>query len=169
MTRLPVLGIDPGSRNTGIALRLDDRLLGWSLAVRSGDAKLPDGHYLSYFRSECTRVLTAGGVNFRDQTAYIVGVENVQWWPQRDGKAPKNQRGLYGTSMVLGATLARWPQAVVVESGRGVAKLHALAYPEPIRPRAGGAGQDRLVHVRAAWDHSHAAEVEWKRQERWMG
>lgn len=162
----PVLGIDPGSRNTGVVLRRGEDLLAWGLAVRSGAGKLPDGHYLSEVRAECTRVLERGGVDVRDRASYVVGVEQVAWWPASEGGPPRNQYGLYGTAMVIGAVLARWPDAVVVQPGRGVAKLHEQAYPEPIRGRRGGKGTDRLVHVRAAFDHSWAAETLWNVQRR---
>jgi hypothetical protein len=96
----------------------------------------------------------------------VVVVESVEWWPDEQGRPPRNQRGLYGTAMVLGGVLARWPDAIVVDSGRGVANYHPQAYPEPIRPPVNGKGKDRLKDVRAGWDHSHAGETLYLRRVR---
>jgi hypothetical protein len=150
-----VLGIDPGGRNTGIVLRDRDVLLGWQLAVRRSTAKQVDGPYIRHVLA-CALGLIADA----SPDDYIVAVETVAWWP--DKGQHRNHTGLYGTAMVVGGILARWPDAVVVDAGRGVANLHPQAYPAAIRPPVNGAGKDRLNHVRAAWDHSHAGETAWK-------
>lgn len=156
---MKVLGFDPGGRNTGIVLRDGETLTGWSLEVRKGNGRMPDGRYLRQVLAAATALLDAAGVDPRDRDAYVVGIEGVAYWPEKDPKARRDQRGLYGTSMVLGAILARWWDATIVDSGRGVAHFHPQSYPDAIRPPINGAGKDRLVHVRAAWDHSHAAET----------
>lgn len=160
-----VLGVDPGGRNTGIVLRDRDRLVGWQLAVRRSSARMVDGAYVRHVLGCCLTVLRDGGVDPSDRDSYVVAVEEVAYWPER-GPARRDQRGLYGTAMVLGAILARWPDAVIVDAGRGVANLHPQAYPPEIRPPVNGAGKDRLVHVRAAWDHSHAGETAWRTSRR---
>lgn len=152
-----VLAIDPGGRNTGIVVRSRDDLLAHSLEVRSGPGRMADGPYIRQVLSACIAALKTAGIEPSDKDVYIVGVEEVAYWPDQNPNVRRDQRGLYGTAMVLGGILARWPAAVIVESGRGVAKLHGSYYPKPIRPA--GAGKDRLVHVRAAWDHSYAAET----------
>lgn len=156
-----VVGVDPGGRSTGLVVRTGEELLGWSLEVRQGTGRMPGGAYFRQVVGRMRKLLVDAGVDPTDQDAYVVGVEAVAYWPERHakGKAPRDQRGLYGTAMVLGAVLLRWPDAVVVDSGRGVATFHPQSYPAPIRPPVNGAGKDRLVHVRAAWDHSHAAET----------
>lgn len=154
----PVLGIDPGGRFTGLVVRRRDDLLAWRLEVRPGNARMVDGRYIRQVLAGCSTALTEAGLEPRDRDGYVVGVEGLAYWPERDGSR-RDQRGLYGTAMVLGAILARWPDATVVDSGRGVANLHPQAYPEPIRPPVNGAGKDKRNHVRAAWDHSYAAET----------
>lgn len=150
MSDLLILGIDPGSRFTGMVLRRGDELLGWHLTVRNDTARLPDGHYLRRVLGNCRALIgTYEGV--------VVGVEGIEWWPRKG--QPRNERGNYGTAMVLGAVLARWPDAVVVEPGRGVGNYHVQAYPAVIRPPVNGKGADKLNHVRAGWDHSFAAET----------
>jgi hypothetical protein len=165
MSVLPVLGVDPGGRNTGLVVRHREELLAWALEVRPTTGRMPDGPYLTQVRLACTRLLEQAGLDPRDRRTYIVGVETVAYWPEKRaaGKAPRDQRGLYGTAMVLGGILTRWPDATVVDSGRGVANYHPQAYPPAIRPPVNGAGLDRLKDVRAAWDHSLAAETLWLR------
>jgi hypothetical protein len=162
-----ILAFDPGGRNTGIVLRsTPDRLAGWTLAVRAGSARMPDGVYVRQVLSAALTILRDAGIDPTDRDTYVVGVEGIAYWPERDPKVRRDQRGLYGTAVVLGAILARWPDAYVVDSGRGVANYHPQAYPEAIRPPANGAGKDRLNHVRAAWDHSHATETVAKTERR---
>jgi hypothetical protein len=160
-----ILAIDPGSRNSGIVVRRGEELLAWRLAVRGDTARLPGGPYLHEVLTACRQALVQADVNPAHRDSYVVGVEGVAYWPER-GSTRRDQNGLYGTAMVLGAILARWPRAMMVDSGRGVANYHPQAYPEPIRPAVNGKGLDRLKDVRAAWDHSHAAETLWLQQER---
>ena len=161
----PILAVDPGSKFTGITLRDGDRLLGWRLVVRRTKGRLPDGAYLHEVLTACRQVLTQGGLDPAHRHSYVVGVEGVAYWPERDGSR-RNQTGLYGTAMVLGAVLARWPDAIVVDSGRGVGNYHPQSYPEPMRPPVNGKGKDNLNHVRAAWDHGFATETLWLQQQR---
>ena len=153
-----VLGVDPGSRNTGLVLREGEAMHGWALEVRAGTQRLPDGSYMRQVIGGCIRLLRNADID-PSGDAYVVGVEGVAYWPEQDGKRRRNQIHLYGTAMVFGGVLTRWPSAVVVDSGRGVANYHPQSYPPEIRPPVNGAGKDRLNHVRAAWDHSHAAET----------
>ena len=153
-----VLAVDPGSRNTGIVVREGETLRGWALEVRAGTQRLPGGPYMRQVIGSCLRLLRATDLDPAGD-GYVVGVEGLAYWPEREGGRRRNQDHLYGTAMVLGAVLTRWPTAVVVDSGRGVANYHPQVYPEEIRPPVNGKGKDRLNHVRAAWDHSHAAET----------
>lgn len=157
----PVLAFDPGGRKSGVVLRDRDELIGWQLVVRTGDGRMPrDGHYLRAVLEAGLDLLRKAGIPPPLRDRYVVGVEEVAYWPEAKGsKVRRDQRGLYGTAMVYGAILTRWPDAVVVDSGRGVGKLHPSVYPLPIRGKQGGKGTDRLVDVRAAWDHSYAAET----------
>ena len=153
-----ILGVDPGSRNTGLVVRDGETLLAWALEVRQDNGRLPDGRYVRAVLARCSTLLTDAGLDPRDRDGYVVGVEGLADWPER-GPTRRNQTHLYGTAIVLGAILARWSQAIVVDSGRGVANYHPQSYPDAIRPPINGKGKDRLNHVRAAWDHSHAAET----------
>ncbi|MFN2346028.1 MAG: hypothetical protein ABR616_09980 [Dermatophilaceae bacterium] len=155
-----VVGIDPGGRNTGAVVRQGETLLAWQLIVRRPGSEKVDGTYLRNVLGGVRRIIGDAGIDPADADAYEVAVETVAYWPEpRGSKVRRNQQHLYGTAMVLGAVLARWPRALVVDSGRGVANYHPQSYPEQIRPPVNGAGKDRLNHVRAAWDHSHAGET----------
>ena len=153
-----VLAFDPGGRKSGVVLRNREDLVGWRLVRRDGEGRMPrDGHYIRDVVRAGTGLLTDAGIDPTEQDRYVVGVEEVAYWPESDPTKRRDQRGLYGTAMVYGAILLRWPDAVVVDSGRGVGKTYSLAYPAEIR--GGPKGADRLIDVRAAWDHSHAAET----------
>lgn len=154
-----ILGIDPGSRNTGLVVRQRDDLLAWALEVRADRGRLPDGRYVRAVLGRCSLLLRDAGIDPADRDAYVVGVEGIAYWPERDGARRRNQDHLYGTAIVVGGVLARWASAYLLDSGRGVANLHPQAYPAAIRPPVNGQGKDRLNHVRAAWDHSHATET----------
>lgn len=158
MTRT-VLGIDPGGRESGLVVRQRDDLAAHRVVVRPDRARLPDGRYVRQVLAACTELLAIAGVGPRDPDL-IVTVEGVAYWPERQvaGKAPRDQRGLYGTAIVLGAILARWPTAELVEPGAGHGGLGAMVYPNDIKPPAGGAGNDRLRHCRSAWDVSYRGE-----------
>lgn len=156
---MKILGVDPGGRHTGIVWRDGDVLLDWRLSVRQDNGRLPDGRYVRQVLHDCLAC-----VDRTEPDLYGVAVEGVAWWPKKKGGPPRNQTGLYGTAIIIGALLARWPNAVLVDSGRGAAGLHPQAYPEQIRPPVNGRGKDRLSHVRAAWDHSHAGETEINRR-----
>lgn len=160
----PILAVDPGSKHTGIVLRAGEDLLGWRLVVRTDTARLPSGDYLHDILVACRQVLQQGQVEPAHRQSYVVGVEGVEWWP-RQGQ-PRNERGNYGTCMVVGAVLARWPDAIVVDPGRGVGNYHPQAYPDDIRPAVNGRGKDKRQHVRAAWDHSFATETLHLQRER---
>jgi hypothetical protein len=153
----PILAFDPGSKNSGIVLRHGEKLLGWGLEVRPGTARLPDGSYLRQVVHGGLELLRTASIDPADRDGYVVAVESIEWWPRKG--QPRNERGNYGTAMVLGAVLLRWPDAIVVDSGRGVANLHPQAYPPQIRPPVNGKGKDRLKDVRASWDHSYAGET----------
>lgn len=153
-----VLAVDPGGRNTGIVVRERDHLLAWRLEVREGPGRMPtNGRYMRQVVGACVAALREASVDPADRDGYVVGVEGLADWPERDPKKRRSQTGIYATALVLGAVLLRWPDAVIVDSGRNVAKLHPLAYPHPIRGTS--RGMDSLKDVRAAWDHSHAAET----------
>ena len=145
-----VVGVDPGSRETGLILRSNDDLLDFHVAVRGDRRKLPSGGYLRDVVGRVRKWEVEHGVE-------VIGVETVAWWPATGkGGPPRNQHGLYGTAMVLGAVLLRWPDAVEVEPGKGHGGLHRQAY--PVQIRGTDAGADRLRHCRSAWDVSFGAE-----------
>jgi len=156
-----VLGMDPGGRESGLVVRQGDALVAHAVEVRADRGRMPDGRYVRQVLARCSALLADADVGPRDDSL-IVAVEGVAYWPERQqkGKAPRDQRGLYGTAMILGAILARWPRATIVKPGGNHGGLHGLAYPDAIRPPVNGAGTDRLRHARSAWDVSYRGERE---------
>lgn len=147
-----ILGVDPGGRETGLVVRQGDDLAAHRVVVRPDRGRLPDGRYVRQVLVACTDLLTEAGTDARADDL-LVCVEGVAYWPEaRDAKVRKDQRGLYGTAIVLGAILARWPNAQLVRPGAGHGGLSGWAYPTAIRPPTNGQGKDRLRHCRSAWD-----------------
>lgn len=164
----PVLAVDPGGRESGVVLRHGEALAGYAVVVRHDTLKIPDGDYVTKVLDVCSDLATDDS---------IVAVESVRFWPQegnhvcpacrkRHDPRARNLQGLLGTAVVLGAVLARWPDAVVVAPGKRMGSLHDIAYPEPIR--ATGKGKDLLRHCRSAWDLSFHGETLWKQRRRGM-
>lgn len=151
----PVLGIDPGGKWTGIVLRDGPRLanlVGGALVTRE-----PEWPIDRWVRVVCEAVERVA--DWRPQ-APLVCIEGLNDPTPHLGLAAV--RGLIDTAHVRGALLARWAAAVDVPPGKhGSGPL--AAYPEALRPQRGkGRGQDRLRHVRAAWDVAGAgAHQHW--------
>ena len=160
------LGIDPGGRETGIAVRRGDRLLAWAVTVRRGQDTTPPADYVAAVAIDALAALADAGVA-ADDPALRVASEDVRYWPGRSGHhcpacrgthvPARNMTGVLGAAIVHGAILARWPATVIVPPGQGHGGLHGLAYPEPIRPS--GRGHDRARHARSAWDVTYHAET----------
>ena len=157
---LIILSFDPGSRHSGVIVRRGEELVDWRVVKRRSDGPDVDGAYL--------REVVEIGESFIEAALHdlddvpVTAVEGLAWWPQKG--VPRNQLHLYSTAMVVGAILYRWPDAIVVPSGRGVAMLHEWSYPAAIRPK--GQGKGVKVHARASWDHSFFAESEFLRRQR---
>lgn len=146
----PVVGIDPGGTNTGIVVREGDRLWFASTLHR---ALRPLPEYIA----DVLRVVDEA----QHRPGLPIAVEDVT--PPtgfRNGqRAPIDPASLIGTAAVLGAVLARYPDAVVVPPG-GHGSGPAGAYPpELIGPREGKALTGRLRHCRSAWDVAGAARL----------
>jgi len=149
--RLPVVGVDPGGRWTGIVLRRGDDICEWSTVTANSDG-LPSADYLA---AVCNLVILYRGQTGSHPGAVVIAVEGVKAPNPHVGMS--NPLGIMGTAMVLGAVLRDFPGAVVVPPG-GNGSGPMLAYPEALRPTRGkGAGKDGLRHCRSAWDVAGAA------------
>jgi hypothetical protein len=166
---LTVLGVDPGYRETGMALRQGDYLLGWTLVERTADEDVAVGlgvavgpDYLEAVRQEAVRLLAEQGLE--NDPAVVLAVEGVRRPTgfSRGRHEPIDPAHLIGCALVAGAALASPVAAIrrvlVPPGGNGSGVLSM--YPSALvtdRERRGGlnrpAGQSAPVrHCRSAWD-----------------
>lgn len=156
-----VVGVDPGSRTTGIVVRHPPDVLAHHLLVeRDGGPLLPEPGDLTW-PSYAARIVRTVDRLMGD--ADVLAVESTV---EPKGFASGRRSfisvgGLMGTTGLVVLLLTRWPSLeLVAPSGHG--QLGDLAYPEAIR--APGAGGDKLRHCRSAWDVACAAETTVKRR-----
>ena len=143
-----VLGVDPGCRETGIVLRVDDGVADFTVLERTDTAKLPGGEYVACVIQRIDSMWTRAGQP-------TVAVEGVNIPNPHLGMT--NVGGQIGCAIVLGAVLGVFADAVVVPPGRNGSGPKA-AYPDELwGPREGVAGKGRLRHCRSAFDVAGAA------------
>lgn len=156
---VPVLGVDPGGRDTGIILVDGARVAGRS--VRSSGELLPvDQGYIQAVLVEIDG-LVAGVSTPGEVVVCVEGVTRPSWHVQASASrgAAANPTGLIAAAVVLGAVLGRFPGAVVVAPG-GNGSRPLGAYPvglvsEGERRKSGWelrVGSGKLRHQRSAWD-----------------
>lgn len=149
-----VLGVDPGSRETGLVLRTVDRLVAADVVVRRDNrSELPTGDYLTAVVGAIFALHHRG----RDVHVALEGIRKPTGFA--GGRArPMNPMGLVGTGVVYGAILAAYPDAAIV-APRKHGEGPRARYPVEIRMKEGGAGADRNRHARAAWDIAGSALI----------
>lgn len=156
---VPVLGVDPGGRDTGIILVDGVRVGGRS--VRSPGELLPvDQGYIQAVLSEIGG-LVAGSSAPHEVVVCVEGVTRPSWHVQASASrgAAANPTGLIAAAVVLGAVLGTYPNAVVVPPG-GNGSRPLGAYPAGLvsdgeRRKSGWelrVGGGKLRHQRSAWD-----------------
>jgi len=151
-----ILGVDPGSRYTGIVVRRGDELLACLTLTRRGIDNLPTAIYL---REVVYAVLRF----WETHQADLIGIEAVQAPSAFQGKSGEahfsNLDGILGTAMVVGAVEGFFPHAVEVAPAR-MGKAPMNAYPAELRPATGqGKGKDNKRHMRSAWDVAGASSA----------
>lgn len=143
-----VLGVDPGGRTTGMALRRGMHLLWWTLLER---------HDIDEDRTYLSRV--CGVVHTRHlQEPIVVAVEGLNHPSPHLGLA--NVSGLVATAEVIGALKVAsvfhgWQFVEVTPGGHGSAPLSH--YPQDLVGTRERTGKGRLRHARSAWDVAGAA------------
>lgn len=163
---VPVVGVDPGARATGIVLVGGTGLVaGVSVENPEGALLPPPGEYLD-------RVVRAVFDLAESAPGCVVAVESVtrpSWHVAKSASrgAAGNPTALLGTAVVLGGVLGAYPGAVLVRPGRnGSAPMGG--YPEELvsageRRKPGWemrVGGGKLRHQRSAWDVALAAQIE---------
>lgn len=118
----PVMGVDPGSRYTGVVVRDGDVVLHSSTLVRPQELNSTDWALL----------VVAGVQEIRKEfpARLPMGVEGVN--PptgfSRGKKAALNPKDIIRAGIVLGAVVATWPTAQIVPPGRNGSQ-HYTHYP----------------------------------------
>lgn len=146
---VPVVGVDPGGRSTGVVTRHADRLLYAATVTR-------DGTLADYLTEVTCTVTKAVACAVTDQAGTtdpivtpIVAVEDLNEPTPHLGLT--NVRGLIGAAEVLGAVLHAYPTAVLVPPGRhGSAPLDT--YPPALVGARERQGTGKARHVRSSWD-----------------
>lgn len=147
----PIVGVDPGSRSTGIVTRDGDELVSF-LVVENDDWEL--GRYVAAVTEAVhtqwwlveDRALRAGPPRIA-----VEDVTRPNVWHQ--GKRQLlDPTAAIETAKVMGAIVGRWPRAVIVAAaGNGKSPLAAYP-PELVGPRETTGSGGRLRHARSAWD-----------------
>ena len=164
------VGVDPGSRSTGITARNGHDVVAWDVVERSAD-ETEVGPGVDYIRA------VLAGINSMHTTVLDTvpalrmvrfAVEGVRrpnpHVNRRNGKATTDPTGVIGAAMVLGAVLADLAAIVVPPGGNGSGLLasypHALVTDAERRKGVNRpAGQSAAIrHARSAWDVSVKAE-----------
>ena len=155
---LPVVGVDPGGRTTGIVAILSGGVVRTATVTNPGELlPLEVGYLVDVV--ETVRDMVGG-----DGSAANLFVEDVKrpsWHVARDAKrgAATDPTGLLATAQVLGAIRAAFPTAVLVPPRRNGSKPLG-AYPEALvsageRRKPGWqtrVGTGKMRHLRSAWD-----------------
>lgn len=175
-----VVGVDPGSRDTGIAVVDVGPTIAYTVPTllasftvhRPDDGsdllEVPSG-YLQDVNAAILSALRPGGHPVSSRLAELIpgrppaeliAVERVtrpSWQVRRGstsgrGGAAADPTGIMATAIVLGAILGRaWTVPLVAVAPKGNGKLLPLtAYPEPLATN--GKGHDKRRHERAAYD-----------------
>lgn len=155
--RTPVVGVDPGGRESGLVLRQGADVVHHVLLVREGPARSLPGS--TYFREVIATALElrAEGDEL-GAGATVVAVEGLSEPNPHMGTIAV--MGIMGTAAVFGAVVGVITDAVVVEpAGHGKAPMPA--YPRQLQPTTGhGKGHDNLRHCRSAYDIARAGLIQ---------
>ena len=147
MIRLPVIGIDPGHRETGLVVCHGPILIAHEVVTRKSYG-MPDREYLDRVVdavTELRRRCLVGGLR-----TPLVGLEGVQAPNPHAGMT--NPTGIIGTAVVFGWVWRAFPDAIIVRP-QSAGKGPLSAYPDELQPTRGdGRGRDKLRHCRSAYD-----------------
>lgn len=145
-----IVGVDPGGRYVGVVRRNGDGVSAACVLTRTTGDDLPDQAFIH-------EVLDEIAVQLEDADAVA-----IEWLTMPRGHNPEGDQtyitvyGIVGTGMIIGAVLARWPDAIIVPAG-GNGDLPEQAYPEPIRKRVRIGGPS--THARSAYDVARRGDL----------
>lgn len=151
------IGVDPGSRETGIVARQGRDLLGHQVVRRTTKDRFPDVCYID----EVLCAIWRFG-KLPDARGGLLAIEGVE--PPNPHLGMSNPTGVMGTSIVLGAVMGEFrhsPVVLVEPAAHGQAPLRT--YPPELIGEKERRGAGRLRHCRSAWDiaRAGATRAQW--------
>ena len=152
MRELPIVGVDPGGKHTGIVVRTPEGLHRWTLITRTS----PLDWYLGEIVDAVTEtrdfarnlILLDNHTDFRLPT---LAVEDLN--PPAPQMGIISVRALLDTAQVIGAIAGRYVITRIPPGGHGSAPN--AAYPEALQ----GPPTGKMRHVRSSWDIAGAART----------
>lgn len=161
MREVPIIGVDPGGKHTGIVVRTPAGLHRWSLITRT----TPIDWYLGEVVDAVTEardfarnlILADGPADLRTP---VLAVEDLNDPTPQMGIT--SVRGLLDTAQVLGALAGHWVITRVPPGGHGSGVL--AAYPPALRGDGETRGRGKLKHCRSAWDLAATARTLIRRE-----
>lgn len=148
----PIVGIDPGARYTGVVVRDGDVVLHSSTLVRPKD--LPSG--TEWAKSVVAQIAAILAAFPAGMPVAVEGISDPKGF-HKGQKAAINPRDIIRAGIVLGAVVATWPDAIVVDPG-GNGSQHASHYPPELAGRRPAAlpgssqGAGTRGHEQSAYD-----------------
>ena len=143
----PVVGVDPGAKETGIVLIRRSKLLKACTITRPNGTGIPEPDYLTEIIDTITGYTTPDTV---------ISAESLV--------APNPHMGLtsvtplLAAAVVLVAILHTWPDTLLIRPNKNGSRPLST-YPPELRPTRGkGKGTDKLRHVRSAFDVAITAQ-----------
>jgi hypothetical protein len=153
---ITVLGIDPGARYTGITVRDNDD------PVYSGIFVRPDTMSATQWALESARLSLEVYEEYKPTYVALEGISDPKGFYKGE-QAAINPKDIIRTGIVLGALVATWPDAIIVEPG-GNGDRHESFYPACLsgrRPKdlpGSNKGSNTRKHEKSAYDVAGKAQ-----------
>lgn len=145
-----VLGIDPGARYTGIIVRDNDEPIYSAIFVRPVDMGSTD------WALESVRLSLEVYETYQPTHVALEGISDPKGF-YKGQQAAINPKDIIRTGVVLGALVATWPEAIIVDPG-GNGDRHESFYPDALngrRPKTlagSNKGANTRKHEKSAYD-----------------
>lgn len=145
-----VMGIDPGARYTGIIVRDNDEPIYSGIFVRPADMSSTD------WALESVRLSLEVYKEYSPTHVALEGISDPKGF-YKGQQAAINPKDIIRTGVVLGALVATWPQAIIVDPG-GNGDRHESFYPDALngrRPKdlaGSNKGANTRKHEKSAYD-----------------
>lgn len=145
-----VMGIDPGARYTGIIVRDNDEPIYSGIFVRPADMTSTN------WALESVRLAVEVYEEYKPTHIALEGISDPKGF-YKGQQAAINPKDIIRTGVVLGALVATWPEAIIVDPG-GNGDRHESFYPDALngrRPKTlagSNKGANTRKHEKSAYD-----------------